>query len=48
MPRAQNDDCTQSFEHQRLSCIDPESSPSGGWRSVYAEMGVTTDANRQP
>jgi hypothetical protein len=43
-PEQQNDDCTQSYQRDRLRSIAAiESSPSAGWRTVYAQMEVETD-----
>jgi len=42
-PGAQEDDCSESYSTQYLNVSDSsgiETSPSAGWRQVYAAMGV--------
>lgn len=42
-PRHRNDDCMQAYASHGLSGIGSESSPSCGWRGVYAAMEVRRD-----
>jgi len=48
-PGNKNDDCKLQYREQRHELFGAESSersPSGGWRRVYAEMGVSVNAER--
>lgn len=43
LPRTEKDDCKPTYSGHGLSGIGSESSPSCGWRGVYAAMGVRRD-----
>jgi hypothetical protein len=43
LPGTEKDDCKQPYVSHGLSGIGSESSPSCGWRGVYAAMEVPRD-----